>query len=352
MDKPDFGYQSGDSSNQVRTARIERKKTRKFIFTAYAGLALLYSGMPAEAESAVYASPVSINQIYQIDADAGSSFPAMTGVTSYVGGGTYMNGSLYYQSGYYGVPYLKEFSRYDLTTGAVSLAFTQDYNDASFVSNGGGLAADSSNSRLFYSYGNSKVWAVTLGDPSSSPVELWDASALGLQRITDVAYATNQIYIAGQLAYEPATQIGRIVRGTFSEEDGWSWDTITIANASIGLTVDEAGGSLYWSGVEGSNGGYSVYRSNLDGSNTVELLNSTTNYVSLAYDAKTDALFLASSDYGPIMKMDLSLGTLAPSGNVGGFGPNLSVGDAVPEPSTWILVGLGSAVCFLRGRKR
>jgi len=306
-------------------------------------LAALANGRADEVlfVNAVQSAPT---RIAQVDLSTGSASTVLQG--GYVGGGVYLNGSLYYQSQYFSSPYAKEFKRYDLTSHTTTLAFSQSYDGGGgFIINAGGFVADAAHSRLYYSYSDAKVWSITMEGSNPAPVELWDASTLGLSLIRDIAYADDQIFISGYVPYETGGSLGRVVRGVFSEaENSWSWSTILTINSAEGLAVDTTNGFLYLSGTQSnSSSNYKLYRSGLDGSSLQSIANTgDVYYTSLAVDSSAGMLYLAPRSTGTIQSMSLSgPAVLEDFSDVGGFAANLSLGAApapVPEPSQWGVV--------------
>jgi PEP-CTERM motif len=75
--------------------------------------------------------------------------------------------------------------------------------------------------------------------------------------------------------------------------------------------------------------------------NGVELFDSTFRSLSIAESFFRDSVIDLGSDLGP--DIDLTLGYTLVADGSGGFGFDLAVGGAVPEPSTWAMMLLGFA---------
>jgi len=75
--------------------------------------------------------------------------------------------------------------------------------------------------------------------------------------------------------------------------------------------------------------------------NGVEILDTTFRSLSIAESFFRDSVIDLDSDFGP--NIDLTFGYTLVADGTGGFGFDLAVGGAVPEPSTWAMMLLGFA---------
>jgi hypothetical protein len=75
--------------------------------------------------------------------------------------------------------------------------------------------------------------------------------------------------------------------------------------------------------------------------NGVEILDTTFRSLSIAESFFKDSVFDLGSDFGP--NIDLTFGYTLVADGSGGFGFDLAIGGAVPEPSTWAMMLAGFA---------
>lgn len=208
---------------------------------ALAAIIMLGAVASAQADQ-LYVSPVdepSGYPLYQVDPGTGAALSVLPAAAGYASGGISMNGELYYQSSYYDP---SVGSVYDPADGTISTAYTLPAGNSGFIANGA-VSSDAAGDRLFFSFGDSKVWEADVAAPGGTASLLYDADALGLQSIGGAAWsaATSSLFLGGGTATG-----GEIVRGTFADGN-WSWSTfLTPAPSVAGLAIDDAGGKLYW----------------------------------------------------------------------------------------------------------
>jgi hypothetical protein len=305
------------------------------LVTLLALAAFASGGGVSLAADQLYVSPVGESSgyhIYQVDPDTGASLSVLPAAAGYASGGIIMNGLLYYQSAYNDP---SQGSVYDPVSDTISTAWTLPAGNSGFIANGG-VGGDAAGNRLFFSFGDTKVWEADVATPGGTASLLYDASALGMQIVGDVAYSatSSSLFVAGYGATS-----GQILRGTFAA-GSWSWSSFLTPSADsiVGLSLDDANGKLYWvtSHSSGPSASSTVQSSNLDGSGMVTILSGITQMSEIAVDANAGRMFLSPRDYGAIQEANLDGSNRHDLATVGGFAATLSIGPAissVPEPS-------------------